>query len=262
MTAMIDILTDTQRRVADAFVAEQAAARHHLVVYLSGAHAYGFPSPDSDLDLKCIHVAPTAALVGLAPDEGGAEILRVIDGVEIDYGSNEVGAALRGAIKGNGNFLERILGELVIAADDARLAALRPRVQAALSRRAQRHYLGFATSQRRLAEESPTAKRVLYVLRTAATGLHLLRTGELVTDLRRLLDELDLDAARELIAIKQAGEQTPLDAAQLARWRGEMTRLMSALAAADATSVLPAEPSDDAVAAIDAWLRDVRRALW
>src|SRR4051812_5397941 len=117
--AMIHVLTDQQRRVAAAFVAEQAAARHHLVVYLSGAHAYGFPSPDSDLDLKCIHVAPTGALVGLAPDEGGAEILRVIDGVEIDYGSNEVGAALRGAIKGNGNFLERILGELVIAADDA-----------------------------------------------------------------------------------------------------------------------------------------------
>jgi hypothetical protein len=31
---------------------------------LSGAHAYGFPSPDSDLDLKAIHVAKTADLLG------------------------------------------------------------------------------------------------------------------------------------------------------------------------------------------------------
>ena len=30
-----------------------------MVVLLSGAHAYGFPSPDSDLDLKAIHLADT-----------------------------------------------------------------------------------------------------------------------------------------------------------------------------------------------------------
>jgi predicted nucleotidyltransferase len=36
---------------------EEQARREHVVVYLSGAHAYGFPSPDSDLDLKAIHVA-------------------------------------------------------------------------------------------------------------------------------------------------------------------------------------------------------------
>jgi RNA repair pathway DNA polymerase beta family len=28
---------------------EEEARREHIVVYLSGAHAYGFPSPDSDL---------------------------------------------------------------------------------------------------------------------------------------------------------------------------------------------------------------------
>lgn len=143
-----------------------------------------------------------------------------------------------------------------------RLVALRPLVRAALSRRAQRHYLGFAGSQRRAAEESPTAKRILYVLRTAATGLHLLRTGELVTDLTRLVDEMELGAARELIAIKQAGEQTPLDDATHARWRGEMVRMIAALPSADASSVLPEDPPPAAVDAIDAWLREARRDLW
>jgi uncharacterized protein len=258
----MDVLTEPQRRVAAAFLAEQSAARHHLVVYLSGAHAYGFPSPDSDLDLKCIHVAPTRALVGLAANEGGAEITRVVDGVELDYTSNEVGAALRGAIKGNGNFLERVLGDLVLAGDDARLATLRPLARAALSRRAQRHYLGFATSQLKAADEKPTAKRVLYVLRTTATGLHLLRTGELVIDLTQLLDELGLSHARELIAIKQSGEQAPLDGPALARWRGEMMRLIGALERAHETSVLPDEAPAAAVEAIDGWLCDVRKAMW
>jgi predicted nucleotidyltransferase len=258
----MDVLTPLQERIARGFVDEQAAERHHLVVYLSGAHAYGFPSPDSDLDLKCVHVAPTRGLVGLHPDEAGAEHMLVREGVEIDYGSNEVGAVLRGAIKGNGNFLERLLGELVVAADDARLASLRPLVRAALCRRTQRHYLGFASSQERAAMASPTAKRVLYVLRTASTGVHLLRTGELVTDLNRLVDEMQLGAARELIAIKQAGEKTPLDGAALERWRGEMTRMMAMLGTAREGSVLPEDAPETAVAAIDAWLREVRRELW
>src|SRR5262249_9150420 len=86
-------------------------------IYLSGAHAYGFPSPDSDLDLKCVHVAPTGELVGLEPVSEPADRIVVIDGVELDDDSNELGAVLRGAIQGNGNFLERILGELTLGGD-------------------------------------------------------------------------------------------------------------------------------------------------
>jgi len=52
------VLTEKQATVARAFVAERERERKHLVIYLSGAHASGFPSPDSDLDLKSVHSAP------------------------------------------------------------------------------------------------------------------------------------------------------------------------------------------------------------
>ena len=95
-----------------------SAERKHLVVYLSGAHAYGFPSPDSDLDLKCVHIAPTARpRRARRRSTIRADRIEVVDGVELDYGSNELAPVLRGAIKGNGNFLERILGELVLGGD-------------------------------------------------------------------------------------------------------------------------------------------------
>ena len=259
---MSDVLTQTQSLAARGFLAEQSLLRRHVVVYLSGAHAYGFPSPDSDLDLKCIHVAPTRELVGMFPSEGGAESMVVRDGVEIDYGSNELGGVLRGVIKGNGNFLERILGELVLDADYPRLAELRPLVKASLSRRVQRHYAGFARSQLEAAEKSATAKRVLYVLRTALTGTHLLRTGELVTDLTELIDGHGLGEARELIAIKQRGEKTALAGDELARWRGEMDRVLAGLDAAAEGSRLPEEPPQRAVAALDGWLLEVRQAEW
>lgn len=61
---MIEVLDPRQRAAADRLLNEESAHRRHLVVSLSGAHAYGFPSPDSDLDLKAVHIAPTEALLG------------------------------------------------------------------------------------------------------------------------------------------------------------------------------------------------------
>jgi uncharacterized protein len=247
--------------VVSAYVARESARRHHLVVYLSGAHAYGFPSPDSDFDVKCVHAAPTADLVGLVPREGGGDRIDLEDGVEIDYGSNEIGPVLRGVVRGNGNFLERLLGELVLAEDAPQMAALRPIVRRALSRLAFRHYVGFARSQltAALEREPPAAKRVLYVLRTTLTGAHLLRTGEMVTDLTRLAAPYDFAAAAELIAAKRVGEQAPLADPVWERWRGALDRAFATLESAHRSSPLPAEPPDDAVAALDAWLIELRR---
>lgn len=256
------VLTEHQQSVARPFLAAREAERKHLVIYLSGAHAYGFPSPDSDLDLKCVHVAPTSTLVGLDPaEESAGDRIEVIDGVELDYGSNELAPVLRGAIKGNGNYLERILGELALGGDIALLGEAREVVRPLLSRRCARHYGGFATSQLRLFDEKPTAKRALYVLRTAATGIHLLARGELVIDIGRLRDHLprELD---ELLAIKRTGERSQLAGPHAAEWRARLAAVIDTVDAGWRTSVLPAEPPPAAVAAADDWLRDVRKRHW
>jgi len=255
------VLADKQRDVARAFLALRDAERTHLVVYLSGAHAYGFPSPDSDLDLKCVHIAPTRELVGLTPPPDSAgDRIEVIDGVELDYGSNELGPVLRGAIKGNGNFLERILGELALGGSEL-LASAREVVRPLLSRRCARHYSGFARSQLELFDEKPSAKRALYVLRTAATGRCIQARGEVITDVAQLGEFVPREID-ELIAIKQQGERAQLDATAVATWR---ERLVGAIAAVDAawpSSVLPVDPPESAIADLDAWLREVRRAHW
>lgn len=255
------VLSEHQQRVARAFLAERAAERAHVVIYLSGAHAYGFPSPDSDLDLKCIHVAPTDQLVGLDPSEGGRELTVVTEGVELDYSSNELGGALRGAIKGNGNFLERFLGELALGGDAELRAGARAIVQPLLSRRLAAHYRGFATSQLRAFDDAPTAKRALYVIRTAATGRHALAHGEIVTDVARLAPfvpaELD-----ELLAIKRTGERSPLPPELAAAWRKRLVGAIAAIETSARESILPPEPPADALAAADAWLREIRRTHW
>ena len=252
-----DVLTQDQRRVMGRVLAQEEARREHVVVYLSGAHAYGFPSPDSDLDLKAIHVARTEDLLGFDVPAQTFDRAEIIDGVEIDYTSNELAHALSGVLAGNGNFIERVLGRMVPQASGL-LAGLRPVVQRALSRRVHRHYRGFAQNQLRFLEREPTAKKLLYVLRTTLTGIHVLTTGELEADLTRLMDRYGVADAAALVERKRAGERVALDAVQVEAWRPRVDALFVALDRAHEVSLLPEEPANEDE--VRAWLLTVRRA--
>lgn len=251
-------LTRQQSGVVSRVVAEEAARREHLVIAVSGAHAYGFPSPDSDVDVKAVHVAPTAAVLGLTEPESSASRLEVIDGVAIDYTSNEIGAVLLGVLAGNGNYLERILGALTVHAS-ADLEGLKPLARRALSRRFHRHYRGFGHSQlEALRSGTPgTAKKALYVLRTTLTGAHLLRSGVLVTDVTQLLDEYGFTEAAALVERKQRAERVALDESERERWLQKLERAFTVLDEAEQRSPLPVEPANRDE--LDAWLIALRR---
>lgn len=248
-------LTREELKVADLVVAQESARREHVVVYLSGAHAYGFPSPDSDLDLKAIHLARTRDLLGLEPPPMTVDRAEVLAGVEIDYTSNELGHAIGGILGGNGNFIERVLGKTMVHAHPL-LEELAPLAQASLSRRVHRHYRGFASNQAKMLEREPTVKKLLYVLRTALTGVHLLRAGVLETDLRVLAEAHGIAGVSELIAIKRAGERTGADPALLEAWSPILLSVVETLDEARQTSALPEEPSN--ADAFERWLVDVR----
>jgi predicted nucleotidyltransferase len=258
MGLSIAFLDGDARRVAEQCIAEESARRDHLVVTLSGSHAYGFPSVDSDLDLKAIHVEPTDHLLGLSDPPATANRLEVINGVEIDYTSNELGPVLAGILAGNGNYIERVLGRLICARAPALddLAAL---TRDALSRRVHRHYRGFARSQAGALDEAatPTAKKLLYVLRTALTGVHLLTTGELETDLSVTASLYGFDGVDQLIAHKRQNERVALATGDRDRWRRSVDRAFALLDDARERSPLPEEPANSAE--IEAWLVRFRR---
>jgi uncharacterized protein len=259
MNAALATLTPTQARLAQALLAQEARARTHVVVSLSGAHAYGFPSPDSDLDLKCVHLAPTASLLGFPSTPAPGERLEVREGVELDYSSNELGGVLLGVLKGNGNYLERFLSGFTLSTGPG-FALLQPLVRAALSQRVARHYAGFGNQLRAewVQGGQRSAKKLLYVLRTTLTGTHLLRTGELVTDVTALLPRYGLDDARALVEQKRRGEKADLPQALATAWAGRLDGLFAGLDAAQANSVLPPEPQH--AKALEEALRSLRTA--
>ncbi len=256
---MNDVLDAQQRAVADRVLDEESASRRHLVVSLSGAHAYGFPSPDSDLDLKAIHVAPTEQLLGLSPPPANApDRIELVDGIEIDYSSNEIQPVLVGILQGNGNFIERVLSRFVLRSSPEHLF-LRELVSRSLSRRLHRHYRGFATGQLREWEKDGfrSTKKLLYVLRTTLTGTHALLTGEVETDVTLLLDAHGFGAALELVEAKRRGERSELAADVSERWKREVLRAFEVLDDALTRSMLTEEPPN--VREIETWLVDLRR---
>ncbi|MFO0627532.1 MAG: nucleotidyltransferase domain-containing protein [Polyangiales bacterium] len=249
-------LDDARRAAIGQCVADEGARREHLVVALAGSWGYGFPSPQSYVDLKSVHVAPTAALLGFTPPEPAVEHIAVRHGVSVDYSSNEVSQVLAGVLAGNGNYLERLLAPRVVAATPD-LETLRPLVQDCLSRRVIRHYHGFATGQRRLFEREPTVKKLLYVARTALTGAHLLREGAYEGDLAALLRRGGHDELLALLEARRRGAPD-VDEALRGRWAGPLDAMLDGLQRAHDESPLPDAPrGQDAL--LD-WLLALRRS--
>jgi len=181
-------------------------------ITVSGAHLYGFPSPDSDVDLRGCHQAPLSDVVGLELRGETFQQQVVHRGSEVELVSHEVGKYLRLLVKNNGYILEQIFSPLVVLGDEF-LKELRPIARCCITRHHYHHYRGFYETQRQLIEkEQPKrAKPVLYAYRVLLTGIHLLRTGEVEADLRRLLQEFRLPFLDELIQAKVSEQAAPRD---------------------------------------------------
>ena len=79
-----------------------------LFATISGAHLYGFPSPDSDFDLRGAHVLPLEKVVGLDMPDETVEDSRVIEGLEMDIVSHDVRKFFSLLLKKNGYVLEQL----------------------------------------------------------------------------------------------------------------------------------------------------------
>src|SRR4051794_40005087 len=60
-----------------------------LFATISGAHLYGFPSPDSDFDLRGTHVLPLENIVGLDVRNETVQDSRIVEGLEMDIVSHD-----------------------------------------------------------------------------------------------------------------------------------------------------------------------------
>jgi predicted nucleotidyltransferase len=214
-----------------------------LFATVSGAHLYGFPSRDSDVDLRGAHLLPLADLVGLREPEETTTRMWEQDGVEMDLVTHDLRKFVRLMLRRNGYVLEQLLSPLVVATTDvhAELVALAPGV---LTSHHAHHYRGFARTQWRLFEKTAELKPLLYTFRALLTGIHLMRSGHVQAHLPTLLEQVDAPGyLPDLIAAKAAAEHAPAALDDEGRVRTDVETLHAVLGEAQKATELPDEPS-------------------
>jgi predicted nucleotidyltransferase len=217
-----------------------------LFATISGAHLYGFPSPDSDFDLRGAHVLPFEKVVGLDVRDETVQDSRVIEGLEMDIVSHDVRKFFGMLLKKNGYVLEQLFSPLIVHATPEH-AELKAIAHNCITKHHAHHYFGFAETQWKLfdKERPRRVKPLLYVYRVLLTGIHLMRTGNVEANLVTLNQEFRLPYLADLVTRKLAGpEKSKLEDADMAFHEAEYKRLRDELQAAHEASRLPELPSD------------------
>lgn len=212
-----------------------------LFVTISGAHLYGFPSPDSDFDLRGVHVLPASEMLGLGPYHETIERSEVREGREIDLVTHDVKKFFGLMLKKNGYVLEQLCSPLVVHASPEH-DELKAIAAGCITRYHVYHYLGFAETQWKLLtkESPPRVKPLLYVYRVLFTGIHLMRTGQVEANLLRLNEVFRHPAITDLVARKLEGpERGTLPDAEMQYHEVEYNRLRAELEDAGQKSTLP-----------------------
>ena len=128
---------------------------------ISGAHLYGFPSPDSDFDLRGVHVLPLKEIVGLRIGPETIEKSGVHDGLEIDLVTHDAKKFFSLLLKKNGYVLEQLFSPLIVRTtpEHEELKAICafkpgksdsipfPAARGVITKHHSHHYFGFAETQ-------------------------------------------------------------------------------------------------------------------
>ena len=219
-----------------------------LFATISGAHLYGFPSPDSDFDLRGVHLLPLDLLLGLEVSDETVEKEGIHDGLEIDLVTHDAKKFFGLMLKKNGYVLEQLLSPLVVYTTPQH-EELKAIAKHCVTKFHGHHYLGFAARQWKLfaSEDPPRVKPLLYTYRVLLTGLHLMRTGEIEANLLTLNQQAKLPYIDELVERKLAGpEKGRLESADVEFHYREFERLVAELETAMQQSPLPEQASGHA----------------
>ena len=215
---------------------------------VSGAHLYGFPSADSDYDLRGVHVLPLRDVVGLDAGRETIQVEEIRENRELDLVTHEARKFFGLMLKKNGYVLEQLFSPLIVQTSPEH-EELKSIGRRCVTKNHAHHYFGFAKSEWKLFDkENPhRVKPLLYIFRVLLTGIYLMQTGEIEANLVKLNEIFDIKYIPELIERKVSGnEQGILPETDLEFYRKEYERLVGELEKASEKSNLPENPDGKA----------------
>lgn len=227
---------------------ENIASQHpYPLVFatISGAHLYGFPSEDSDFDLRGVHVLPISEIVGLEIGRETIQVEEIREGLELDLVTHDAKKFFGLMLKKNGYVLEQLFSPLIVKTSPEH-EELKNIGTKCITKYHAHHYFGFARTEWKLFEkEDPhRVKPLLYIFRVLLTGIHLMQTGAVEANLLNLNEVFNLSYIPELVERKVKGnEKGILPQADLDFYGREYKRLIVELEQAMEKSNLPEKPT-------------------
>jgi len=170
---------------------------------ISGSDLYGFPSKDSDVDLRGIFVYTTDKLLGL---DTPRETIELKIG-NLDIVLFEIKKALSLAYKGNSNVLEHIFSKQIYSTPEF----LELKEILVLNKKGiYNSYKGLSTFNYKkfiLKGRKNTVKKFLYVLRGLMAGIYALEVGKIEPNLEILNKQFKIPEVKILLKLKREGKE-------------------------------------------------------
>lgn len=167
-----------------------------LLACEKGSRAWGFPSPDSDFDVRVIYKHDKDWYLGLTEEKDTIEYF--LENNEIDISGWDLRKALRLLAKSNPPLLERIQSPIIYKADKEFLTGINSVAKKTYSRIATiHHYLSMAKKafEEVTNEEEYKLKKFFYALRASVACLWILEKEEIPPiEFGKMLNGLDLPA--------------------------------------------------------------------
>ncbi len=188
-----------------------------LLACETGSRAWGFPSPDSDFDVRVIYKHEKDWYLSLTEEKDTIDYF--LENNEIDISGWDLRKSLRLLWKSNPPLLERIQSPIIYKADKEFLTGINSVAQKTYSRIATiHHYLSMAKKalEEVLSSNDYKLKRFFYALRASVACLWILEKEEIPPiEFRKMVNGLDLpqnliNRINELIEIKSTISETYL----------------------------------------------------
>ncbi|MCU0726075.1 MAG: nucleotidyltransferase domain-containing protein [Planctomycetes bacterium] len=224
-----------------------------LLWVVDGDHLRGFDGPGSPVTVHGIHREALGAALGEGRRLFALTVDLLDEGLTVRVRSEDRDRTARRLLAGDGRVLETLHSPFVLAGDDE-AAAIRGVARGFVTRKYPTFCLREADrAARALSGESPRGLRALpRLFRALLAGLHVLGTGGVEPDLRRLA-RWNGAAWLTRLAATPFRSSAASDPAFLEFLLGEAAALRDALVSALPASRLPDAPGPEAVAALDRW---------
>ncbi|NQX90959.1 MAG: nucleotidyltransferase domain-containing protein [Flavobacteriales bacterium] len=194
---------------------EQEKDIHILLACETGSRAWGFPSPDSDFDVRIIYKHKKDWYLTLSEKKDSIE--RFFENNEIDISGWDLRKSLRLLYKSNASLIERIQSPIIYKSDDVFMLEILDHAKQSYSRIAAiHHYLNLSLNALEGLDESGEykLKKFFYALRSATACLWILNKEDIPPiEFPKMLNGLDipddvLNRIYELIEFKSFKDES------------------------------------------------------